>query len=366
MRVHTGERNHKCPFPGCETRCSRQDNLQQHYRIHLSPRSRRSSNSATRAAIARAMENGANAANSSGRQSPNRSPLLMSPATSLPVNALGLQSADPRSYDRRSNSIPLHQVSSSQMQYPGQYQQVGGYSSYPPRADSAPSPTYGTQYGAPAPNYNYPPYASPYPPPASSQQQMQGNYPQSSYPPPTPTSGHSRMLPSDRSRNVMGGVPAYANPSPNSYTSSFPDHPSSAAPSQPSSGHATPNTSYHREMHSHSPQTQTGSQVVLDYSEQHGHGHGHGSHPSQGSNGNFASYPPRGSPPLTLPPIHTSYRSTAQPNGAVGAPMPSPTQNGNVNGSNSYGNFPPTSGDIGGPGKWRPYAVPMSDTREVL
>jgi uncharacterized Zn-finger protein len=29
MRVHTGERNHKCPFPGCETRCSRQDNLQQ-------------------------------------------------------------------------------------------------------------------------------------------------------------------------------------------------------------------------------------------------------------------------------------------------------------------------------------------------
>lgn len=32
-RVHTGERNHKCPFPGCETRCSRQDNLQQQYVI---------------------------------------------------------------------------------------------------------------------------------------------------------------------------------------------------------------------------------------------------------------------------------------------------------------------------------------------
>ncbi|KAF8599169.1 hypothetical protein BDV93DRAFT_449767, partial [Ceratobasidium sp. AG-I] len=27
--VHAGERNRKCPFPGCETRCSRQDNLQQ-------------------------------------------------------------------------------------------------------------------------------------------------------------------------------------------------------------------------------------------------------------------------------------------------------------------------------------------------
>jgi hypothetical protein len=44
-RVHTGEKKHKCPFPGCQTRCSRQDNLQQHYRIHLSPGSRRSGNS---------------------------------------------------------------------------------------------------------------------------------------------------------------------------------------------------------------------------------------------------------------------------------------------------------------------------------
>jgi uncharacterized Zn-finger protein len=33
-RVHTGERNHKCPFPGCETRCSRQDNLQQQYVLY--------------------------------------------------------------------------------------------------------------------------------------------------------------------------------------------------------------------------------------------------------------------------------------------------------------------------------------------
>lgn len=55
-RVHTGERNHKCPFPGCETRCSRQDNLQQHYRIHLSPGSRRTS---SRSAMARQMNNSA-------------------------------------------------------------------------------------------------------------------------------------------------------------------------------------------------------------------------------------------------------------------------------------------------------------------
>ncbi|KAF8556490.1 hypothetical protein OG21DRAFT_614942 [Imleria badia] len=47
LRVHTGERNHKCPFPGCEARFSRQDNLRQHYRIHLAPGSRRNSSSAT-------------------------------------------------------------------------------------------------------------------------------------------------------------------------------------------------------------------------------------------------------------------------------------------------------------------------------
>ncbi|KAF7328822.1 Nrg1-like zn-finger transcription factor [Mycena venus] len=33
--THTGEKNHPCPFPGCETKCSRQDNLQQHYKTHL-------------------------------------------------------------------------------------------------------------------------------------------------------------------------------------------------------------------------------------------------------------------------------------------------------------------------------------------
>lgn len=40
-RIHTGERNHKCPFPGCETRCSRQDNLQQQsvFVFQLSPSS---------------------------------------------------------------------------------------------------------------------------------------------------------------------------------------------------------------------------------------------------------------------------------------------------------------------------------------
>ncbi|KAI0677781.1 hypothetical protein C8Q78DRAFT_1074451 [Trametes maxima] len=135
-RIHTGERNHKCPFPGCETRCSRQDNLQQHpvtfspalshslhpdpthdpspvnalfrflysplyssplfashravklttllssYRIHLSPGSRRNSGSATRAAMSRASAN--ERPRSSRRRSKNDTDLA-SPSPPPPV-----------------------------------------------------------------------------------------------------------------------------------------------------------------------------------------------------------------------------------------------------------------------------------------
>ncbi|WVQ74015.1 hypothetical protein IAR50_003596 [Cryptococcus sp. DSM 104548] len=56
QRIHTGVKAFKCPFPGCETRTSRQDNLQQHYRTHLSPTLRRGSGSAARAAVNAAME----------------------------------------------------------------------------------------------------------------------------------------------------------------------------------------------------------------------------------------------------------------------------------------------------------------------
>ncbi|KAJ6489887.1 hypothetical protein C8R45DRAFT_752039, partial [Mycena sanguinolenta] len=31
QRVHTGEMNYACTFPGCTTRCSRKDNLRQQY-----------------------------------------------------------------------------------------------------------------------------------------------------------------------------------------------------------------------------------------------------------------------------------------------------------------------------------------------
>ncbi|OAD68501.1 C2H2-type zinc finger transcription factor, partial [Phycomyces blakesleeanus NRRL 1555(-)] len=40
-RIHTGEKNFGCLHPGCLSRFSRQDNMMQHYRTHISPRSRR-------------------------------------------------------------------------------------------------------------------------------------------------------------------------------------------------------------------------------------------------------------------------------------------------------------------------------------
>ncbi|KAH3674189.1 hypothetical protein WICMUC_003431 [Wickerhamomyces mucosus] len=33
-RIHTGERKHKCPHPGCESTFARQDNCMQHFRTH--------------------------------------------------------------------------------------------------------------------------------------------------------------------------------------------------------------------------------------------------------------------------------------------------------------------------------------------
>lgn len=34
-RIHTGVKNHVCPFEGCQSRFSRQDNCMQHYKTHL-------------------------------------------------------------------------------------------------------------------------------------------------------------------------------------------------------------------------------------------------------------------------------------------------------------------------------------------
>jgi hypothetical protein len=42
-RIHTGEKNFQCLMPGCTSKFSRQDNMMQHYRTHLSVKSRRGS-----------------------------------------------------------------------------------------------------------------------------------------------------------------------------------------------------------------------------------------------------------------------------------------------------------------------------------
>ncbi|KAI7835110.1 hypothetical protein BX661DRAFT_127812, partial [Kickxella alabastrina] len=34
QRIHTGEKNFACQYPGCNSRFSRQDNMMQHYRTH--------------------------------------------------------------------------------------------------------------------------------------------------------------------------------------------------------------------------------------------------------------------------------------------------------------------------------------------
>ncbi|KAI9632116.1 transcriptional regulator Nrg1, partial [Dioszegia hungarica] len=56
QRIHTGVKAFRCPYPGCDTKTSRQDNLQQHYRTHLSPELRRGDGSQARAAVNAAME----------------------------------------------------------------------------------------------------------------------------------------------------------------------------------------------------------------------------------------------------------------------------------------------------------------------
>lgn len=39
-KVHSGEKNHICPYPECQRRCSRRDNLLQHYTMHLTKEER--------------------------------------------------------------------------------------------------------------------------------------------------------------------------------------------------------------------------------------------------------------------------------------------------------------------------------------
>ncbi|ORY22979.1 hypothetical protein BCR39DRAFT_458041, partial [Naematelia encephala] len=145
QRIHTGVKAFKCPFPGCETRTSRQDNLQQHYRTHLSPTLRRGSGSAARQAVAAAME-------AAG---------LKSSSTRAPRKSKGSANGTPSSTASAGHIPSPYQTPTSQA---GPY---AGYSMYDPQ-----------QYGG------YP--AHPLPPPGIMQTQSAA-----SSRVPSPANGHS-------------------------------------------------------------------------------------------------------------------------------------------------------------------------------
>jgi len=53
FKIHTGQREHICPWESCGRRCGRLDNLVQHFRIHVQKHAHTLSNSEVRDAIAR-------------------------------------------------------------------------------------------------------------------------------------------------------------------------------------------------------------------------------------------------------------------------------------------------------------------------
>lgn len=149
QRIHTGVKAFRCPFPGCETRTSRQDNLQQQcvsrfpprvgtqkgpsspgcsYRTHLSPTLRRGSGSAARAAVNAAME-------AAG---------LKSTATRAPRKSKGSAVGTPSSATSAASHVPSpYQTPTSQ----------GGPGPMP----------YGAPYMYDPQQHGYPPYGMPHP-----------------------------------------------------------------------------------------------------------------------------------------------------------------------------------------------------------
>ncbi|KAG8923411.1 transcriptional repressor [Tulasnella sp. 417] len=305
LRVHTGERNHKCPFPGCETRCSRQDNLQQHYRIHLSPRSRRNSNAATRAAIAKAMEAQANGQNTPPASSPSTTLTLppqaprhhqshpnLRPPPSPIENALGLDQSNnggpPAPYHAQSRStLSVHHPSAA----PGRYFSNGtapgaGYDS--PRSSSAASSVHG---GAPGQTNGANP-ASAYPSPYSAGPMHH---------PLPPTGGNSnagsRSVSYDR---VAGGssFPSPHSPAPHAYPSPEESHGNA-------NGHSTHHTNGYASSSPYPPQN-AGYSSHSTYSipppaQQNQYYHQAPRAPAPASSA-YSSHGPQSPPPI-LPPI---------------------------------------------------------------
>ncbi|KZV82366.1 hypothetical protein EXIGLDRAFT_729826 [Exidia glandulosa HHB12029] len=140
QRVHTGERNHACPFPGCNTRCSRQDNLQQHYRVHLSARSRNISTSAARQAMARRQSEAGGVINT-GSITPPPLPADLERGSPPPPASLAYRSSQGYHNGARSPDSPPHPAAiAAAMSGPvGALQPINTstppYPSYLPRSD---------------------------------------------------------------------------------------------------------------------------------------------------------------------------------------------------------------------------------------
>ncbi|KAF8686108.1 hypothetical protein RHS04_00368 [Rhizoctonia solani] len=186
-RVHTGERNHKCPFPGCETRCSRQDNLQQHYRIHLSPKSRRTSNSAaTRAAIARAIES----------------------AVHDDITNSGVHASHPPAHPHPYPSYPPPHPHYAPTAPP-----YGAYPQYPPNGSAVHpgQPQFVPAPGQPHPmHYPYPPpMGYPYPPPGPGQLPVHPQGPPQAPPHIASHNGHPPQYAAYTPQRPPGGAPGY-------------------------------------------------------------------------------------------------------------------------------------------------------------
>ncbi|TEB17139.1 hypothetical protein FA13DRAFT_1804441 [Coprinellus micaceus] len=152
VRIHTGERNHACPFPGCETRCSRQDNLQQHYRIHLSPGSRRATgrSGARRRVRAVMPPPSSSSSSSSSYHSDSKSSSPSTSVTPAPEHLL------PGSPPPLAQATLYHDRTNSLLDSPPPLSNAV-YSSVPPTAQSSRqhSPS-GRHSPSPEPNYDSP------------------------------------------------------------------------------------------------------------------------------------------------------------------------------------------------------------------